>query len=135
MNRKELAQCVLQASSELIFKKGYIAPVEIFMKIGMLSEADYERWRRRQVNYLENVLKGNLRQFSFVMSCLRRFAVERKLKPSWTGYKSWGRGKKACLRFSKSGDENIEKWYSTHFVKPSEADGLPMHKPGGLKDV
>jgi hypothetical protein len=37
-------------------------------------------------------------------------------KASFTAYKKWGKGNKVDLRFSKSGDANIEKFYSTHFV-------------------
>jgi len=50
------------------------------------------------------------------MKALRRGCLDAKLKPSWTGYSSWGKGRKIRLRFSKSGDENIERAYATHFV-------------------
>jgi hypothetical protein len=35
-----------------------------------------------------------------------------------TVYKSWGKGKKVLLQFSKSGDPSLETAYATHFVKP-----------------
>jgi hypothetical protein len=43
------------------------------------------------------------------------------LKPSKTAYMSWGKGPKRSLRFSKSGDPNIEQAYSTHFPKLKDA--------------
>jgi len=117
MNRNELAKRVIQAAVELLCEKGYAAPVDLFKKIGMLTEADYEKWRRRQVPYLEKVLIGSLGRCSFVMSRLRGFADAYNLKPSRTAYMSWGRGAKTRLIFSKYRNEEIEKWDSTHFVK------------------
>ena len=37
------------------------------------------------------------------------------LKESFTFYKKYGKGK-VKLRFSKSGQDNIEKIYATHFI-------------------
>jgi hypothetical protein len=38
------------------------------------------------------------------------------LKDSWTGYNQYGKGVKRRLRFSKSGQKNIEDRYATHYV-------------------
>jgi len=42
----------------------------------------------------------------------------RDLEKSYTAYKSWGKGAKLSLRFSKSGTPHIEQAYATHFIKP-----------------
>ena len=55
------------------------------------------------------------------MKTVQKNSLNGKLKPSWTGYKSWGKGNKIFLRFSKSGKVNIEKLYATHFVKQKES--------------
>jgi hypothetical protein len=122
MNRTELSKRVNQAAVELLYEKGYVAPVDLFKKIGMLTETDYESWRRRQVPYLERVLRGSLGRCSFVMKQLRSFAFQNKLKPSWTAYLAWGKGTKIKLIFSRYRNENVEKWYSTHFVKVKDCD-------------
>ncbi len=101
----------------LLKKKGYISYVDVFMKLGYLSEKDYEDWRRKRVPYLEKVIKINLMRINFIMKSIEKFSVKGKLKPSWTSYKSWGKGRKLNLRFSKTGEENIERLYATHFVK------------------
>jgi hypothetical protein len=36
--------------------------------------------------------------------------------PRQTVYRQWGKGKKRILRFSKSGDPNLEKAYSRHYI-------------------
>jgi hypothetical protein len=101
----------------LLREKGYISYVDVFMKLGYLHPKDYENWRRKRVPYLEKVIKVNLGSINFVMKAIRKNSLNGKLKPSWTAYKSWGKGRKIDLRFSKSGDENVEKLYATHFVK------------------
>ncbi|ADG83137.1 hypothetical protein [Thermincola potens] len=117
MNRNELSKRVRHACAGLLSEKGYIAPVDLFMRIGMLTIEDYERWRRQQVPYLEKVLRGNLGRCAFVMKELRSFGVQNALKPSQTAYVAWGKGPKKRLVFSKFRNANVEKWYSTHFVK------------------
>ena len=58
-----------------------------------------------------------LRKINKIMKVIRQNSLNGNLKPSWTSYKSWGKGKKIDLRFSKTGEDNIEKLYATHFVK------------------
>jgi hypothetical protein len=45
------------------------------------------------------------------------------LKPSWTAYRSWGKGKKVPLRFTKTRDPTIEEAYATHFVSKRKEKG------------
>jgi len=52
------------------------------------------------------------------MSLFRQWARGKGLRPSETRYMRWGRGAKVELRFSKSGDPEIERHYRTHFVSP-----------------
>ena len=128
-NDKQLQVKVHSAMYTLIRDKGVASPVEVLIAIGALSKDDYERWRRGQVDYLERVCKMNLRKLSFVAREIRAYAKKHNLKPSWTDYRRWKSkpGKDAPnirLRFSKSGDEGIERQYATHYVgaqKISEA--------------
>ena len=100
----------------LIKDKGVASPAEVLITIGALSKEDYERWRNGKVDYLERVCKINLRKLSFVNHEIRVYAQKNDLKPSWTAYNKWGKGDHIRLRFSKSGDDNIEKQYATHYV-------------------
>ncbi|MBS3976851.1 MAG: hypothetical protein KGZ75_09045 [Syntrophomonadaceae bacterium] len=117
MNKEELKHKVHDIASGTLKEKVYISPVELLMKIGVLSAKDYEDWRFGRVPYLEKVCKTNLRKLSFIMKELRTYALEKHLKPSWTAYNQWGvKGKKIPLRFSKSGDAVIEEAYATHYI-------------------
>jgi hypothetical protein len=109
-------------TSELLKEKGYLCFVDVFMKLGYLSQSDYENWRMKRVPYLERVLRLNLATINFVMKTVRRNSLNGHLKPSLTVYKSWGKGRKVLLQFSKSGDPTLETAYATHFVRPQRVD-------------
>ena len=102
------------------------------MEIGVLPKQKYEDWRFGRVDYLERVCMVNLRKLSFIMRQMRVYAQKTGIKPSFCYYKQWGVKKKngqghkpvILLRFSKSGDLEIEKWYATHFVDSKKAAEL-----------
>ena len=121
-NDHDLQVKVHSAMYTLIKTKGVASPAEVLIAVGVLSKEDYERWRRGQVDYLERVCKVNLRKLSFINHEIRVYARKHDLKPSWTAYNKWGKGENTRLRFSKSGDENVEKLYATHYVSQSKVD-------------
>jgi hypothetical protein len=128
-NRRALERALSPITSDLLNEKGYLCFVDIFMRLGYLSKSDYENWRFRRVPYLERVLTLNLPTINFVMKTVRRNSLNGHLKPSMTVYKSWGKGKKTLLQFSKSGDPTIETAYATHFVKPQPVDTASNGNP------
>ena len=116
MDNKNLKGQVYNAMYQNLLKKGWVAPVDILLGMGVLSQADYENWRFGRIDFLERVCKANLRQLSRIMHEARVYAMQHGLKNSWTCYHQWGKHKERRLRFSKSGDEKIEHSYATHFV-------------------
>ncbi|MFC7395196.1 hypothetical protein [Scopulibacillus cellulosilyticus] len=116
MNRQEMAIRVRNIAEAIVYEKGYVSAVDLFIRMDKLSVKDHEKWRKRQVPYLERGIMGNLKQLSYIMKELRSYAQNRGLKPSWTYYYSWGKGPKVKLQFSKYGDPSVEKIYATHFV-------------------
>ena len=124
MNDKKLIGKVHNAMYQQCQRRGYAAPVDVLMDIGVLPQKKYEEWRFGRVSYLESVCTVNLRKLSFIMHQMRVYAQKTGLKPSFCYYKQWGVKKKSSqghkpvipLRFSKSGAPEIEKWYATHFV-------------------
>jgi len=111
-----------RVASRLLQEKGYLAFVDVLMGVGALSKEDYEKWRCRKVPYLERVVTMNLSKLNNLLRTLQRNSKNKGLRPSKTVYKSWGKRPKTTLRFSKSGDPNVEDGYSTHFVKPNERE-------------
>ena len=128
MNDKELIGKVHSSMYHQLKRKGYATAVDVLMDLEILSMTDYELWRNGKVLYLEKVCKVNLKKLSTILHEMRVYAKKGNLKPSFCVYKRWavkkknGQGKKPVikLRFSKSGSEDIEKWYATHFVDNEE---------------
>ena len=89
------------------------------------------------MDYLERVCTVNLHKLSFIMHQMRVYAQKTGLKPSFCCYKQWGVKKKngqghkpvIPLRFSKSGNPEIEKWYATHFVDTKRIAALKAQHP------
>lgn len=111
-----------------ISKNGFVTPVDVLIEVEVLSKIDYENWRNGRVPYLEKVCKVNLHKLATIMKEMRSYAKMHNLKPSYTAYYKWGKGKKIKLRFSISGDENIECSYSTHFVDSKKIAELKATK-------
>jgi hypothetical protein len=72
------------------------------------------------------------------MKEVRSYARKNELSASWTFYKQWGRkGKKPVikLRFSKHGDEAVERNYATHYVSRSRLEEIKQPVATGLDEV
>ena len=105
------------AMDRLCRQHGYAAPVDVLMELGILTRREYEDWRFGRVDYLERVCHANLNKLSTVMHQIRVYGIKKGLRPSVCTYRRWGKGRSVPLRFSKSGDAGIERWYATHFVE------------------
>lgn|SRR5690554_708022 len=116
MNKKDTARKLSIVTTELLEKHGYISFDDVFIKLGYLDPKDYENWRRKRVPYLEKVIKINHSEINFIMKYVQKTSRLGNLKESWTDYRSWGKGAKVRLQFSKTGEENIEKTYATRFL-------------------
>lgn len=132
MNNADLIKKVNASMYQQCQRRGYAAPVDVLMDIGILPKQKYEDWRFGKVDYLERVCTANLNKLSSVLHQMRVYAKKADLKPSFCYYKRWGVKKKGGqgkqpvipLRFSKSGDPEIEKWYATHFVDTKQIAAL-----------
>ena len=87
----------------------------MLLDVGVLEKKKHEDWRYGRVTYLEQVCNANLHKLTEIMKNIRICAKDLDLQPSLSDYRQWG-AKSRKLRFSKSGDPNIEKHYATHYV-------------------
>lgn len=117
MSKKKIEKRVRRHAAELMTEKGYISPVDLLIKMERLTPKQMENWRFKRISYLEKVTVGNLAKLNHTLKTLKKVAKEQNLKPSTTVYKSWGKGPKKRLRFSKSGSPYMEELYSTHYVR------------------
>jgi hypothetical protein len=116
---------IVSAVEGLLREKGFVAPVELFIRMKLLSPESAEDWRRGQISYLERIIRCNLSKASRILRILRMHAHDLDLKPSLTVYKRWTKGSRPLLRFSKTGDHNVEEAYARHFVSPRKK-GCPF---------
>jgi len=123
MSRKKIEANVRKNAIELMKEKGYISPVDLLIRMDRITIKQVEDWRFKRISYLERVTIGNLANLNHILKALRKFAQEQKLQPSMTVYKSWGKGPKKRLQFSKTANPYMEEQYATHYVqskKPAE---------------
>ena len=75
------------------------------------------------------MINCNLSRLSRLLRILRSHAHDLKLVPSQTAYRRQGKGPKQALRFTKTGDPDVEAAYARHFVLPG-GKGLVPTMPG-----
>lgn len=124
MNNINLEKEIKRLVHTLRYEKGYVCAVDILTGLDYLSKKDYEDWRFGRIDYLEKVCKVNLNKLTFINKTMRRHARDLKLVSSRTVYKQYGKGSKRRLRFSKSGNKNIEDVYATHLVDKNRINEL-----------
>ncbi len=116
MNNSDLKNKIKLIGKEIIEEKGYLSSIDVLLKLEYLSEKDYENWRFGKVDYLEKVCGVNLKKLSTINKTIKEISGQWNLKKSWTAYNKYGKGKKIRLRFSKSGNKQIEEAYATHYL-------------------
>lgn len=107
---------VVRAVGKILARTDVVAPTEILIEMGNLSQKNYEAWRKGKVPFLERVFEGNLSKANRILRIIGFHAHDLNMVPRNTHYHQWGKGKKRALRFSKSGDKKIEEAYSRHYL-------------------
>jgi len=116
-NRVPLADRVAKAAEAALAARHFVSAIDILVGIGWLDAQALERWRRGQIDCLEEVVRANLQRISEAMRLFRFWATARGLFASPTTYV--GRTpRRQTLRFSRSGNPAIEVSYRTHWVSP-----------------
>ena len=116
-NQAKLRRRIAAAGSAAVAKNGYVTAVDALLATGWLRPEKVEDWRRGRVPYLEQVTVASLPKISTAMRVFRNWAQSAGLRPSETVYLSWTKNRRQ-LRFSKSGNPDIERAYRTHWLPP-----------------
>ena len=128
MNDQQLIKKVNEAAENQRQQRGYIAPVDVLMEIGVLTKQNYEAWRFGKVSYIEKVCTCNLNKLTKILKQIYKYAQKNALKPSVSQYWLWGKKKGKELRFSKSGRLEVERKYATHFVDSKQIAQINSRK-------
>lgn len=124
---------VVRAVEALLARGQVVAPVDVFVQLDLLSAAALEDWRFGRVPYLEKVIRCNLEKASRILRILRFHVHDLDMPPSQTHYKRWGKGPKAALRFTKTGDRSLEESYSRHFVAAKRRAAVQASQDGQIE--
>jgi hypothetical protein len=116
MTKPDLETKINKIISDLSDNQGYISSIDVLIKLDYLSKTDYEKWRNGKIQYLEKVCMVNLGKLTTINRLIKENSIKMNFVPSLTVYNKYGKGPKIRLRFSKSGADNIEKAYSTHYI-------------------
>jgi hypothetical protein len=114
-NRDKLRARVVAAAEAALARAGHVSAIDILSGIGWLDPKTLTRWRQGQLRHLEEGIQTNLSRISEAMKLFRAWALEKGIRPSETAYVA-RTARRETLRFSKSGDSNIERFYRTHWV-------------------
>src|SRR6266851_7661442 len=90
-----------KAVEGLLREKGFVAPLELFIRMDLLSPESVEDWRRGRIPYLEKIIRCNLSKASRILRILRMHAHDLDLKPSLTVYKRWTKGSRPSYGFQR----------------------------------
>jgi hypothetical protein len=121
---------IVRAVDAILANGKVVAPVDVLVRMGLLTPEHLEDWRRGRVPYLERVINCNLTRLSRVLRILRFHAHALNLKPSWIPYRRWGKGPKQRLRFTRTGEPRLEEAYATHLVWPGKGPFQPSAPKG-----
>jgi hypothetical protein len=132
MRAGSLERRVLAAASAALNRTGFVAPVDVLTGLGWLRPEHAEAWRRGRVLYLERVTVASLGKLSRALRIPRRWAQRRGLQPRETVYVSWTKDRHR-LRFTKTGGQNLERAYRTHWISPDPAATLPPRDHAGMR--
>lgn len=107
---------VVRAVAKILSRSDEVAPVEVLLEMGNLTQKNHEAWCRGHVPYLERVFEGSLSKANRILRIIGFHVHDLNMLPKRTGYHQRGKGKSRLLRFSKSGNAGVEDAYSTHYV-------------------
>ncbi len=116
-NLRKIERRVVEAAEVALAERHYASAIDVLVGMGWLAPSHVAAWRQGRVNCLEQAVQANLHRVSVAMKLFRNWAERRGLRPSETAYVSRTRDRRS-LRFSKSGDPDIERHYRTHWVSP-----------------
>jgi hypothetical protein len=130
MASSRLEERVTRAAEATLNEQSYVSAIDVLLRLGWLVPPHLELWRQGRVECLERVVQASLGKQSTAMRTLRTWATGRGLTPSQTVYVARTRDRRR-LRFSVSGQPDIERAYRTHWVSPE----LSVRKAERLRAV
>jgi hypothetical protein len=112
---QDIRRRVREVAERTLAEQRAVRPVDVLLGLGWLAPSQLDRWRQGRVPCLEQVTQASLSNISTAMTEFGRWARERGLRPSETGYVARTRDRRP-LQFSVGGESDIERAYRTHWI-------------------
>ncbi|MEG2543615.1 MAG: hypothetical protein RR986_02830 [Longicatena sp.] len=114
MNLEEIKKKTKVVIETQLWEKGYATTEDTLVAMGWLSKEKLGEWKQGKIPYLERVCNTNLNKITQCMKTYHNYAKEKQYKMSRTSYIAMKT--KKPLRFSKSGNPNIESRYAQRIL-------------------
>jgi hypothetical protein len=117
-NPRPLEERVREAAETALAERQYVSAVDVLLRIGWLPPSLLKQWEWGQAACLEETMQVNPLTISEALSLLGAWAERNGLVPSETEYVA-RTPQRHALRFSRSGEEALERLYRTRWVSPA----------------
>ncbi|HSE89772.1 MAG TPA: hypothetical protein VLJ79_26400 [Candidatus Binatia bacterium] len=71
---------IVKAVDNELKSQNFVAPIRVFVSMGLLEAQDIDNWRKGRVPFLEKVIKCNLETAGRILRILRFHAYDLNLK-------------------------------------------------------
>lgn len=112
-----LTPVVVEVIDEVLKSGDVVAPIDVLVRLEILTAEQCAAWRRGQLAYLERGITAGLSKVARILRILETEALARGLSPIAGKYQRSGKGPNRRLRFSKRGDAATEASYARHYVR------------------
>jgi hypothetical protein len=129
-NGSSLEEPVRRAAEAALAEKQHVSAIDVLCGMGLLAPSNVNAWRKGRIEVLEQTIQGGPNKIYSSLASFHEWAQAKRLKPSDTSYVRPTRTGTVALRFSHSGDPELERAYRTHYVSPA----LPERKQQRLKE-
>lgn len=129
-SQAELRARVHRAAEAALAHHSYVSAIDVLNGIGWLQYVHMQDWHKGRINTLDETIQTDPKRVSAALRMFREWAVNKGLQPSETEYARHAPGGIVHLRFTLSGDPELERTYRTHFVSAT----LPERKQQQLKE-
>ena len=120
-NRIPLADRIAKAAEVALADQRFVSAIDVFIGIGWLSHGVADRWRRGQMDCLEEGLQVDPLRIPEAMTLFQSWAIGRGLSASPTAYVA-RTPQRQRLRFSRSENPAIEDLCRTHWISPDVSE-------------
>jgi len=115
----KLEERVHRAAEAVLARQHYVSAIDVLCGMGLLAATAVDFWRKGRIDFLEREIQGSPNKIASYIAIFQRWAQEKGLTPTETGYVRSGRTGTVPLRFFSSGDPETEKIFRTHYVSPT----------------